>query len=167
MKRNKGFTLIELLVVISIIAVLATLALVGVSGAQKQARDTTRRSDLMQYKIALENYYTTNNAYPLVAAGNLAANVAGSGTLFTSITTYMNGIALADPKVAGACDLTVATAFNYCYAGAVQSYVLMTKLESSGTCFVICGMANSISGGVTKMITCPAIGPTTGVATCP
>ncbi len=64
-KACQGFTLIELLVVISIIGILASLALVSYSGAQKQTRDTQRRSDLAQYRNALETYATSNSGvYP-------------------------------------------------------------------------------------------------------
>lgn len=63
--KNLGFTLIELLVVISIIGILASLALSSYSGAQKQTRDTQRKSDLNQYRNALENYASANNGlYP-------------------------------------------------------------------------------------------------------
>ena len=62
MKNQKsGFTLIELLVVISIIGILASLTLVSYTGAQKQTRDTQRRSDLAQYRNGLENYAAANN----------------------------------------------------------------------------------------------------------
>ena len=50
----KGFTLIELLVSISIVGILATLVLVSFTGAQKQARDTTRKSDLKQYQLKID-----------------------------------------------------------------------------------------------------------------
>jgi len=66
-----GFTLIELLVVISIIGILASLTLVSYSGAQKQTRDTQRKSDLNQYRNALENYAAANNGlYPVASAGD-------------------------------------------------------------------------------------------------
>ncbi len=62
---KKGFTLIELLVVISIIGVLATLVLVSFVPAQKQARDTQRKSDINQYKNALEMFANKNDGlYP-------------------------------------------------------------------------------------------------------
>jgi len=65
-KFKTGFTLIELLVVISIIGILAALTLVSYTGAQKQTRDTQRRSDLNQYRNALENYATSNSGlYPV------------------------------------------------------------------------------------------------------
>lgn len=57
----KGFTLIELLVVISIIGILIALSLVSYGGAQKQTRDTQRRSDLNQYRNSLENYAAAND----------------------------------------------------------------------------------------------------------
>lgn len=64
-KTRRGFTLIELLVVISIIGVLAGMTLVSYSAAQKQARDTTRRSDLAQYRNAIASYAASNNGlYP-------------------------------------------------------------------------------------------------------
>ena len=75
---TKGFTLIELLVVISIIGILASLTLVSYTGAQKQTRDTQRRSDLNQYRNALESYASSNNGlYP--ANISSMANLCGSG----------------------------------------------------------------------------------------
>lgn len=66
---KKGFTLIELLVVISIIGILASLTLVSYSGAQKQTRDTQRRSDLAQYRNGLENFAANNNGmYPVYSS---------------------------------------------------------------------------------------------------
>ena len=69
MKRTGGFTLIELLVVIAIIGILSSLALVSYSGAQRQARDSQRRSDLAQYRNGLENFATANDSlYPVEAS---------------------------------------------------------------------------------------------------
>lgn len=66
-KTLRGFTLIELLVVISIIGILASLTLVSYSGAQKQTRDTQRRSDLAQYRNGLANFASSNDGlYPCV-----------------------------------------------------------------------------------------------------
>ncbi len=63
---RKGFTLIELLIVIAIIGVLASLALVSFGPAQGRARDAQRKSDLNQYRIALENYASGHGGlYPL------------------------------------------------------------------------------------------------------
>jgi len=62
---GQGFTLIELLVVISIIGILASIAMVSYTGAQRQARDTQRKSDIKQYQTSLETYAGRNNSlYP-------------------------------------------------------------------------------------------------------
>ena len=64
-KRNqRGFTLIELLVVIAIIAILAALILAALNAAQKGGRDSRRQSNINQFKTALANYYSDNQAYP-------------------------------------------------------------------------------------------------------
>lgn len=66
-KINKGFTLIELLVVISIIGILTTLVAVNLNAFREKAREVERKSDLSQYRTALE-YYANNHdsLYPVV-----------------------------------------------------------------------------------------------------
>lgn len=61
--KKNGFTLIELLVVISIIGLLSTVALASLNGVRKKARDATRKSDLRQLKLALEEYYEDHGQY--------------------------------------------------------------------------------------------------------
>ncbi|RJR30119.1 type II secretion system protein [Candidatus Microgenomates bacterium] len=60
MKKNivRGFTLIELLVVIGIIGILAAVVLVAVNPGRQfaQARDTQRRSDLLQITNAIYQF---------------------------------------------------------------------------------------------------------------
>lgn len=57
LRREKfAFTLIELLIVIAIIAILATLAMVQLGSARLKARDSRRKSDLVQVRIVLETY---------------------------------------------------------------------------------------------------------------
>ena len=58
---ERGFTLIELLVVIAIVAVLAALALAAMFSAQKGSRDSVRRSDLHQMRVATHNYARDND----------------------------------------------------------------------------------------------------------
>ncbi|MFA7277372.1 MAG: prepilin-type N-terminal cleavage/methylation domain-containing protein [Candidatus Gracilibacteria bacterium] len=63
-RLRKGFTLIELLIVIVIIGILAVGLVPKVIDAPKKARDTVRKTDVNQIKIAAESYYTDNSKYP-------------------------------------------------------------------------------------------------------
>jgi prepilin-type N-terminal cleavage/methylation domain-containing protein len=59
-----GFTLIELLIVVAIIAILAAIAVPNFLEATVRAKVARGRSDLRSCAVALEAYYTDNNAYP-------------------------------------------------------------------------------------------------------
>lgn len=156
---SKGFTLVELLVVISIIAILSVVGLVGMTGAQKQARDSTRRNDLSQYRIALENYYATNGTYITSATVGLAGTVLNGET--TNLDSYLTQYP-ADPKTTSGCTFT-GTDYNYCYISNVNGteYVIATRLET-GKCFAYCGVNNTSGGGTAGTFTCAAI-----TAACP
>ena len=152
---KKGFTLIELLVVISVIGVLASLVLVSFGPAQKQARDTQRKSDIGQYKNALEMYAGKGNG--LYAARTNASGVVASSTLCTDleITTCPE-----DPKN------TADATFIYKYqsdgsmsdgTAVATKYVLWAKLENSTNYWVNCSNGKvgtmpqtdfSVSGGI-------------------
>jgi prepilin-type N-terminal cleavage/methylation domain-containing protein len=126
---KRGFTLIELLVVISIIGILASLALVSYTGAQKQARDTQRRSDLSQYRNALENYAGAyNGLYPVQAAGNIFSGICSS-----KLTPNFIASCLKDPM-----DPT----YIYKYYSDGSVYTLWAVLETGGF-FELCSSGKS------------------------
>jgi len=81
---KKGFTLIELLVVIAILAILATVIVVIINPGEllKQARDTTRISDLAAMNSAIALYLSDVTTPKLMNASDCTAGYArctGSG----------------------------------------------------------------------------------------
>ena len=62
-----AFTLIELLVVVAIIGIVLAISTISYLTAQKQVRDTRRKTDLMEIRQVLETYRSENGQYPSAA----------------------------------------------------------------------------------------------------
>jgi prepilin-type N-terminal cleavage/methylation domain-containing protein len=134
-KLSSGFTLIELLVAISILGVLASLTLSSYSGAQKQTRDTERRSDLNQYRNALETYAGANNGvYPVKTSEFEAASFCNSGE---ALEDYLSSCPT-DPNPG-----TVSRVYYYLSDTSGLSYALYANLETSNHYWVLCSNGNN------------------------
>lgn len=144
--KNLGFTLIELLVVISIIGILAALSLASFTTAQRQGRDTQRKSDLKQFQSSLESYANKNNTfYP---SRPDASGIGAATTLCSDLS--MTGC----PSDPSKTDTSGFYVYKYQSDGTVSDgtalgiqYVLWDKLESSDNYWIIC------SGGKVGTIT--------------
>lgn len=96
-KKIRAFTLIEILVVATIIAVLVTVTAVSFANAQKNSRNSKRKTDLETVRQALVLYRQDNGSYGNVGATSTADN-------FTSILTllvtggYLTSTSIDDPK---------------------------------------------------------------------
>lgn len=147
----KGFTLIELLVVMSIISALTALTIVGFLPAQKQARDTQRKSDLKQYQNALELSANKNG-------GLFPSRTSGGGDRASATLCQDLGLGSCpeDPKYSS--DPTQVYLYQTDGSGGgnldATTYVLWVKTEFKTGYFVICSNGRtgtpatvSVSGG--------------------
>jgi general secretion pathway protein G len=120
--QEKGFTLLELLIVIVIIGILALLIIPNISSAPKKARDTQRKTDLRAAQKALEEYYVSNQAYPIVASPTDTATALAP--LSTGSAPPLKTIPV-DPKNV--------SPYTYLYTSTDgQTYTLTACLENGG-----------------------------------
>ena len=109
---RRGFTLIELIVVIAIIGMLASIVMAVLVGAQKDARDKRRITDVKSLQNALELYYVDHQYFPRESEG-ANGDVSTNATFHSMLEPYLKGTP-ADPSGIGN------GTFFYYYDGAHQ-----------------------------------------------
>ncbi len=120
--KESGFTLLELLIVIVIIGILALLIIPNISSAPKKARDTQRKTDLRAAQKALEEYFVSNQAYPISASA-------------TDITTALVPLSTgsAPPLKTIPTDPKNVSPYTYLYTSTDgQTFTLTACLENGG-----------------------------------
>jgi prepilin-type N-terminal cleavage/methylation domain-containing protein len=93
-RRPGGFTLIELLVVITIIAILVGMVFAAGPALMRNAKKTSTRTDMKNLEIAINDYYTEYNRYPVPTdqTGDMFLGEGGGST-----SDLMN-VLLAEPE---------------------------------------------------------------------
>ena len=92
--------MIELLVAVAIIAILSGVAVTSYRGVQARARDSQRKNDLNQLKIALSTYYNAQVPAKYIASAT-ATTLTGSDSVSTALAgTYIRAVPM-DPKNTG------------------------------------------------------------------
>jgi type II secretion system protein G len=135
LKKQSGFTLLELLIVIVIIGILALLIIPNISSAPKKARDTQRKTDLRAAQKALEEYYVSNQAYPIQASATV---------ITTALTSLSTGSA--PPLKTIPVDPKNVSPYTYLYTSTDgQTYTLTACLENG---------ADSTTGTVAAVSPC-------------
>lgn len=110
--HQNGLTLIEILVVVAILLLLFIALSRLFGGSTKRARDTQRKNDLKNIKLAFEDYYNDKLAYPPVEYLN-----------------DCNGDSLKPYLKAVPCDPTTGEPYLYLPSVGNHSYRLLSILE--------------------------------------
>jgi prepilin-type N-terminal cleavage/methylation domain-containing protein/prepilin-type processing-associated H-X9-DG protein len=82
-RKRRAFTLVELLVVIAIIGVLVGLLLPAIQAAREAARRASCQSNMKNIALALLNYHTANQSFPMGFVSQPATVEAWAWTTYT------------------------------------------------------------------------------------
>ena len=99
-KPKLGFTLVELLVVIAIIGILVALLLPAVQAAREAARKAQCVNQMKQMGLAIHNYATTHQAFPMACSGETQPGLFGYLLRYLENDTLFDQIELNVPSLA-------------------------------------------------------------------
>lgn len=126
MKKN-AFTLIELLVVVSVLGVLVAVILPNLVGVRARARDSAKKNDLRQIKVALRMYYNDFQSYPPDDDnGNIVA-CGGDGTL--TCPNDDDSMAIGDQVYMK--EMIASDKFDYVQMKQGEDFLLLAPLENA------------------------------------
>ena len=63
-RRQSAFTLVEMLLVLVILAVLAAIVIPKFSGRSQQAKETSAKTQIKSFELALDSFEVDTGAYP-------------------------------------------------------------------------------------------------------
>ncbi len=144
-ERTRGFTFVELLVACAVLGILATIVYGSLSSMRAKARDTERKTEIEQLRLALRLYKDQTGSYP---TGHDSGTIIGEGgSLDATLSSYV-AATVSDPS-GSASD----TAYEYVYdtsftCGSTSRIVLYAKsMERQGNTnwSTVCGTA--VPGG--------------------
>lgn len=146
-KYSPGFTFVELLITMTVLGIISTLFLSNFRPSLNRARDTQRKSDLAQYRIALENYAAAHNSlFPTGAVQNIATGVCPSALRPNFIASCPD-----DPFVANG-------AYNYRYWSNGTAYTIWGQLDGDNY-WQICSDGRSTEEAAAPSGLCPTPTP--------
>ncbi|OGM11460.1 hypothetical protein A2Z22_00215 [Candidatus Woesebacteria bacterium RBG_16_34_12] len=158
-KKKNAYTLLELVLVAAILGVLASFGINTFKGSQARSRDTQRKSDLNQYRVALETYGTNHNGlfpgrnglFGLWASDKTSC---GAGSCYYLCTTDLGLSGCPADPYDGQNKCYGGTTCRYWYQGnncdngsaCATNFTLRAMLENENAFWVVC--ANGKSGNV-------------------
>jgi prepilin-type N-terminal cleavage/methylation domain-containing protein/prepilin-type processing-associated H-X9-DG protein len=127
-RSRSGFTLIELLVVISIIAVLIALLLPAVQAAREAARRAQCINNLKQIGLALHNYHSSTNTFPMGSSLGYVPSYGGVGgwsdwSVHSMLLPYLEQTPLYN-----AANFNFDVGLDDATSGAINSTVYLTRI---------------------------------------
>lgn len=136
--KQKGFTLIELLVVIAIIASIVSLAIPNYLSARQRAKDSKKKSEMMQLKAALRLYHNDFRTYPASFTGGVGkvnyiqgCGAGGTGVCPCSATTDFASGAACDNIYMKKFPSDLGTSLYYYQAASGDDFCLRAVLDNA------------------------------------